>query len=66
MFGKMPNLRVLWLSHNDLSGAIPDELADSRSLISFDTRYNPKLCGPLPPNLKVDWDWCAFTPQKRA
>ena len=23
----------------------------------IDLRYNPRLCGPLPPTLHVDWDW---------
>lgn len=40
-----------------MSGTIPTELAASHSLISFDVRFNPLLCGTLPPDLKVDWDW---------
>jgi hypothetical protein len=55
-FGKMPNLRVIWLHHNDLSGQIPYEIGNSDSLVSFDVRYNPKLCGPLPKQLHVNWD----------
>ena len=39
------------------AGTIPPALGDMSSLISFDARYNPLLCGPLPKTLHVDWDW---------
>ncbi len=59
----MPSLRVLWLSRNNLQGMLPLDLARSRSLISIDTRYNPRLCGSLPPGLRVQaipGDWKGF------
>ena len=52
----MPALRVFWASHNDLQGTIPPSMVNSKSIMSFDVRYNPKLCGPLPP-IKIDWKW---------
>ena len=47
-FSKLPKLHVLWTHHNNLEGTIPQELATIKSLVSFDTRYNPRMCGPLP------------------
>jgi hypothetical protein len=62
--GSMPQLRVLWLSHNNLEGMLPLDLTHTRSLITLDVRYNSKLCGVLPPNLHVvpspDGEWNGF------
>jgi Fungal cellulose binding domain len=52
----MPALRVLWAAHNDLVGVIPDAFVRQKSIMSLDVRYNPRLCGPLPP-IKIDWVW---------
>ncbi len=59
--GSMPQLRVFWAHHNNLAGSLPWSISNSKSLLSFDVRYNPKLCGPLPP-LKVDWLWAWRNP----
>ena len=48
---------MLWLHHNNLTGTLPPELGAMHSLLSLDVRYNPYLCGALPPSLHVDWDW---------
>ena len=56
-FSRLPALRVLWLHHNQLSGNLPSDLGSTHALISFDARYNPKLCGPIPASLQVDWRW---------
>ncbi len=57
-FGAMPALRVLWAHHNNLAGSVPAQLARSQSLISLDLRFNARLCGALPPALRVpNWDW---------
>ena len=74
----LPRLKVLWLEKNDLRGSIPTAFgapdAFGGSLVSFNVEDNPKLCGPAPPGLEVDWssqltrdaiegasrDWFAF------
>lgn len=48
--GAMPALKVLWLQVNDLTGPIPDELADATGLT--DLRLNNNLLvGQVPPGL---------------
>jgi hypothetical protein len=56
-FGGMPALHILWLHHNDLQGTLPGSLAQSHALLSLDVRFNPRLCGAMPPGLRIDWDW---------
>ena len=55
----LPRLKVLWLEKNDLRGSIPTAFgapdAFGGSLVSFNVEDNPKLCGPAPPGLEVDW-----------
>ena len=62
--GYLPQLRVLWLAHNNLEGMLPQDLAATKSLISIDTRYNSRMCGPLPAGLHVervpDGNWQGF------
>ncbi len=58
-FGAMPALRILWLHHNDMSGPLPQALANSHSLLSLDVRFNARLCGNMPSGMRTDWDWCA-------
>ena len=45
--GKLENLEILSLSHNELSGSIPSTFADMLSLTCIDISYN-QMEGPLP------------------
>ena len=60
MLATLPNLRVLWLDENDLSGTIPPEFGASNAfprILSLNLEDNPKLCGAAPGELAVDWRW---------
>ncbi|PWA86393.1 leucine-rich repeat protein [Artemisia annua] len=46
-FGRMANLRGLSLSHNELTGPIPESLGSLRLLEELDLFYN-QLTGPIP------------------
>ncbi|KAL3604533.1 hypothetical protein D5086_005392, partial [Populus alba] len=46
-FGKLSRLETLNVSHNHLSGRIPESLSSMVSLTSFDFSYN-ELTGPIP------------------
>ena len=57
-FGGMPNLHILWLHHNNMEGTLPASLANSPALLSLDVRFNPRMCGTVPPALHIpNWDW---------
>ena len=56
----LPNLRVLWLDENDLSGVVPAEFGAANAfprILSLNIEDNPKLCGAAPNALAVDWTW---------
>ena len=56
----LPNLRVLWLDENDLSGVVPAEFGAANAfprILSLNIEDNPKLCGAAPSALAVDWTW---------
>ena len=61
VFGRMPNLHILWLSHNRFEGLLPADLSSSKSLISVDARFNSGLCGSVPAGYKQwampNWEW---------
>ncbi len=45
--GNLPNLRLLYISDNNLTGALPQSLTGISGLESFQFHNNPGLCAPI-------------------